>query len=618
MKKLSKFNFCKNFTKVHNIYRKDGLDKIRTIEHEQIRIINRENDIFKSWKNYLNMYYKEWIDAVYSRKQIIEPDLGENYGHFIYYNVNTDGNEILMRKDKFGNKEMVLDLKTIPFLKDINSTVLKTMRISQDQNKISFIVDLENNEKYFGGIYDFTSKTYLDEKFINVSNIEFTHDDKVIYVENNKLNRPYRIKLHKLGDNFKSDRLIYEEKDDNVYIETNTTKDHKYILINSLTKHDSKVSLIDLKDRNYKPITLFERQDGVKYFIEHSGDAFFILSNMMLKNETDYFLSTNKDYKLFSILDKDLEGRKIKLLTSPETGEYFEDMDIFKDYLVVYFKKYLSPHLLVHNLKSGENARYKIGEPGEVQPCLNKDFLSKTVRFDYSNPFIFRRTMDFDFNTKSFKIIQETKYNGKKFDASDYVLTNISAPSKDGENIPITLFHKKGLQLDRKNKVLLIGYGAYGLNLELNFDSVLNTAVDKGWVIAYAHIRGGNEKGRNWHESGLHLNKHIVIEDYIASAYALIRHGYTHPNYLAAMGSSAGGSVVAQAANYKPDLFRAVVLSHPFLDMLTTLLDDSLPLTIPDYEEYGNPHSNIDHYNNIQSISPYENISNQEYPGKVY
>ena len=223
--------------------------------------------------------------------------------------------------------------------------------------------------------------------------------------------------------------------------------------------------------------------------------------------------------------------------------------------------------------------------------------------------------MDFDLNTKAFKVVQETKYTGRKFDPNEYNLTLLYAPSKDGENIPISLFHKKGIKLDRKNKVLLLGYGAYGLNLALHYDSVFNTAVDKGWIIAYAHLRGGSEKGRTWHEKGLHLNKHMVIEDYIASAYALIKEGYTHPNYLAGMGSSAGGSVVAQAVNYKPDLFRAVVLSHPFLDMLTALLDDSLPLTIPDYQEYGNPHSHIDHYNNIQSISPYENISHQEYPG---
>jgi oligopeptidase B len=223
--------------------------------------------------------------------------------------------------------------------------------------------------------------------------------------------------------------------------------------------------------------------------------------------------------------------------------------------------------------------------------------------------------MDFDFLSKTFKVVQETKYNGKKYNPRDYSIEVIHAASKDGESIPITLFHRKGLIKDRKNKVLLIGYGAYGLNLELNYDSVLLTAVDKNWIIAYAHIRGGNEKGRNWHEAGALLNKHVAIEDYIACAYALVSMGYTHPNYLAGMGQSAGGGVVAQAVNYKPDLFRAIVLSHPFLDILSTLLDDTLPLTIPDYEEYGNPYSDSKIYNNIQSISPYENISNQEYPG---
>ena len=159
-----------------------------------------------------------------------------------------------------------------------------------------------------------------------------------------------------------------------------------------------------------------------------------------------------------------------------------------------------------------------------------------------------------------------------------------------------------------------MGYGAYGLNMELTFDHVLLNAAERGWVIAYAHLRGGSEKGKYWHTSGKLQNKHMVIEDYLACAYELVQSGWTHPNYLAGYGQSAGGAVVAQAVNLKPEIFRAAVLSHPFVDILSTLIDSNLPLTIPDYQEYGDPLTDKNTYFNMLSYSPYENLSHQEYP----
>lgn len=190
------------------------------------------------------------------------------------------------------------------------------------------------------------------------------------------------------------------------------------------------------------------------------------------------------------------------------------------------------------------------------------------------------------------------------------------APALDGETIPITLFHKKNILKNRKNKLLLVAYGAYGLNLDIDFNSVFLAAVAKmGFIVAFCHIRGGSEKGINWHLDGKLLNKHNSVSDFFSCISHLIQEGYSHPNYISAYGQSAGGIVVGQAINLKPDLFRAVVLSHPFVDVLSTLLDDKIPLTIPDYEEFGNPIKNKEDYLNILSYSPYENISHQEYPG---
>jgi protease II len=287
--KVIKFNFClmqkkltslrntikhnldSNFSKIHGIYRQDDLNLLKTNKEEQQKIIERENQTFKKWKTYLNQYYKEWEAEVYSRSMIIEPDEGEKYSDYTYYNKPSDlGYDILMRKDKSGKSEIVLDLKTIPFLKGINTTVLKTIRLNKDHTMISFVIDLENNEKYCGGIYDISSRKYIPEVFTNVSSIEFSNQNNEIYIlKNNKLNRPYCIVKHVLGDNPKNDVQILKENDDSIYLETNPTKDHKFLIINELTKHDSSVKLLDLSSGD-NLINLFERKAGVKYFIEHS------------------------------------------------------------------------------------------------------------------------------------------------------------------------------------------------------------------------------------------------------------------------------------------------------------------------------------------------------------
>jgi len=607
-----------NFTILHGHYRHDGFGSIKYNKWEREEIIKRENANFEKWKKMLNAYKNEWEADVYSKTVDLHEDIGERYDDYIYYNATAqEGYDILKRKNNQGVDEVVLDLKTIPFVKDVSTAYLKSMRISKNHNLVGFIVDLDNNEKYYGGLYNIQDKKYYNIRFENISSIEFPlNDDYIIYVENNELNRPCKIKVHQFNSNTKNDRVIFEENNSQVYIETTPTKDHSYLIINSLTKDDSKISLLSLNSEdNFKVSTLFKRQKNVKHFIEHVGGSFYILSNLIVDSKDDPLMKNNKNYKLFTINEKKIENvaNNLELLIFPENNEYFEDMDVFKDHVVVYLKKDLHPHLLIHDVNKKTNTRIKVGEyAGEVSPGLNKAFTTNEIRLEYTNPIQFKTLYQFDLKTNKLKTFYESKIKGISKD--NFVVENSFAPGSDGEKIPLTLLYKKGINFNRKNKTLLIGYGAYGLNLELACDHVLLSAANRGWVIAYGHLRGGSEKGRDWHEMGKFENKPLIIEDYLACAYELIQRGITHPNYLAGYGTSAGGAVVAQAINLKPELFRAVVLSHPFVDILSTLIDYSLPLTIPDYQEYGNPLLNEKIYHSTLSYSPYENISNQEYP----
>jgi len=222
-------------------------------------------------------------------------------------------------------------------------------------------------------------------------------------------------------------------------------------------------------------------------------------------------------------------------------------------------------------------------------PGLNQDYETDSMRFGYSSPFVFSELYEYSHKKKQKRLIRSAQLQGPQIVRNDFELKYLSVPATDGEEIPLTLMHKKGLKLDRKNKTLLEGYGAYGIPMTTEFSITNLSALEKGWVIAKAQVRGGGDKGIAWHEKGKLADKPNSFDDFICCAEHLIASRITHPNLLAAKGESAGGTLVGQVANMRPDLFRACILNVPFMDVLTALLDETLPLTHTDHKEFGNP-----------------------------
>jgi len=279
-------------TKLHNHYRYDGLNEIKYNNYLQKEIVKRENEIFKNWKKLLNHYLHDWEKAVNMFSITEKADIGEIIGEYVYFEETTsEGYDILYRKSlKTNKKETVLDIKRIPFLKDINKTVLKSLRISPNQKKVSFIVDLENKERYTGGIYDIENKDFYKCKFENVNCIEFTkYENYYIIVENDDKNRPAKIKGiylslvnineekgkydndHNYQSNFENEVLLLEEKDQNIFLETSPSKDNKFLIINSLTKNDSAIYTLNLDELEARPIEILKRSKGIKYFTDHAN-----------------------------------------------------------------------------------------------------------------------------------------------------------------------------------------------------------------------------------------------------------------------------------------------------------------------------------------------------------
>lgn len=268
------------------------------------------------------------------------------------------------------------------------------------------------------------------------------------------------------------------------------------------------------------------------------------------------------------------------------------------------------PRIIIQDLNSKEFNVIEIngGDIGEISPMLNQEYRKDTLRFLFSSPFIYQQQYEYNHQTRKNRKIQDIKLSGspqiirKNFECKEFMV-----PSHDGVEVPMNIYYKKGaVDLNRRNRVLMEGYGAYGLNLSQSFNIVKTSAMERGWIIADAHVRGGGERGIEWHEQGKHMNRPNAFLDFIACAEYLIAKRITHPNLLAAKGQSAGGSLIAHAVmNLRPELFRSCILNVPFLDILTSLMDESLPLSATDYLELGNPITDQQIYQLINSYCPY-------------
>lgn len=642
-------------TKLHGHLRVDRLDKIESDEAFQEKIIKRERKFFKKWKSFIENTYSDWLNIVKNHE--IQPINEENdiIDDWIYY-YKPDiqhGYDVLYRKrqgEQGKDKEnLVFDIGTVPFLnkKSLEKVSLKQLRVSDDHSIVSYILDIENNESTIGGLYVVSLRKYIEIYLEKVSSIEFGSKNKeeIIILEMDSQLRPFKVSSldfkglysnHSNGKVSFSKKVLFETENKDDIVEISKSKNGDYVIINNINKNDSELYLyllntnsnhkkvLDCKHNLYessKIIRIMKRIEGIKYFLDYMNGTFYLLSNFILDSDDSNRLLPNEKYRVFTFTESDffLNNGKVNYnqIVSPRKYEYFHDMQIFHKKIIVYGKDLLKPIILSYSIQTKETERISIfNHPiGEISPCLNKNPYSNSVLFSFTSPYIVNNKYSLDLSDNKLSIVSSTTTFPSKINEFDYEIKVIDCPSHDGEVIPCTLFYKKGkINMNRRNKLLSIAYGAYGLNLEHSFDVSLLAAVEKGWIIAYCHVRGGYELGEYWHEKGKLKNKHNGINDYLACLMEIIKLGYSHPNFIVGYGSSAGGLIISQAANINPSLLRVIILNHPFLDVLSTLLNENYRLTKTDHKEFGNPKEDEKDYLNILSWSPYENVSVQEYP----
>lgn len=416
--------------------------------------------------------------------------------------------------------------------------------------------------------------------------------------------RPSRIMHHVVGSNPAGDRLIFEETDPGFFAGVGGTRLNDWIMITSNDHETTEYRLLPADRPDATPIVVRPRETGLQYDIEEGGDEFFILTNS----------GGAKDFRVMSAPAGDPREENWREIVPHEPGRLILSVVAFAGFLVRLERKDGLPRIVVRDRRDGgehvvafDEEAYSLGLGGSYE------YETDTLRFSYSSMTTPTQVFDYDMRTRS-RMLLKTQEVPSGHDAQDYVTRRLMAPGHDGELVPVTLLHRRDTTLDGSAPTLLYGYGAYGIAIPASFNTNCLSLVDRGFIYAIAHVRGGKDKGYAWYEDGKREKKVNTFLDFIAAARHLVELGLTGHDRIVAQGGSAGGMLMGAVANMAPDAFGAIVAEVPFVDVLATMLDASLPLTPPEWPEWGNPLASADDYRLIASYSPYDNIAAQDYP----
>jgi oligopeptidase B len=474
--------------------------------------------------------------------------------------------------------------------------------VSPNHRLLAYSVDFAGDEMYTIRVMDLETRVLLADEIPNTYyTLEWANDNRTIfYTTLDAAKRPHQVYRHTLGE--KENPLIYHEEDQRYTLALEKTSSRAYILINIGSSLTSEVRYVSA-DRPYEPFQIvLPRVQGVEYDLTHHGDSFYI--------------RTNDNARTFRVVRAPVSDS-----SRPNWQDFLpkrdritvESVHAFRDYLAIEERDRGLSQIRIHHFPTGQDHNIQFPEPvysADLGP--NAEFDTKTLRFHYTSLVTPACVFDYDMETRGRVLKKQQEVLGG-YDPGQYQSERVYAKAADGTEVPISIVYKKDFHRDGSAPLLLYGYGSYGISIDPTFSSDRLSLLDRGIVYAIAHIRGGGDLGKPWHEDGRLLLKKNTFTDFIASAEYLIAEKYTSPACLAIQGGSAGGLLMGAVANVRPDLFAVIVANVPFVDALNTELDATLPLTVGEWEEWGNP-TEKQYYDYIKSYAPYENVAPKEYP----
>ena len=576
---------------------------------EVIDYLNKENAYYKKMTAHTKVFQKALFEEMKSRiKEDDEsvPYLYNGYYYITRFEVGKDYPIYSRKKESLSAKEEIM-FDCNKLAKGHAYFQLGGLSISPDNAYVTFAIDTIGRRIYSIKVKNLKTNEILDDKIENTSGdstwandnktIFYTHQDKVTL-------RSDKVFKHKLGANSADDVLVFEEKDDTFNVDVSKEKSKKYIVISSSSTLTTEYRTL-LADNPDGKFTVFQKRvRGLEYDISHFGDSFYIVTN---KDK-----ATN--FKLMKTPENATSKENWRDLIPHREDVLLEDIEIFKNFLVVEERSNgLNKIRIMPWNGKGEYYLPFESETYTAYTTTNVDFDTDILRYSYQSMTTPSSVIDFNMKIKTKEIKKEQQVLGGKFDKNNYTEERIWANAKDGTKIPISMVYRKGLKKDSKNPLLLYAYGSYGHSMDATFSSTRLTLLDRGFVFAIAHIRGGEDLGRQWYEDGKLLKKKNTFTDFIDCSRFVIEQKYTSPEHLYAEGGSAGGLLMGVVVNLAPELYHGVIAQVPFVDVITTMLDETIPLTTGEYDEWGNPNLKK-YYNYMVSYSPYDNVKKQNYP----
>lgn len=483
---------------------------------------------------------------------------------------------------------------------------LGTISVSPDNQKVAFLTDTQGRRMYSLQIKNLQNGEVLPTIIENVSAVCWANDNQTLFYakKNPQTLRSESIYKHKIGSDPKDDQLVFHENDNTFDTDVYHSKSGDYIIIVSSNSTTSEYRFVSANTPDADFQIFQQRIHGLEYNISHYKNHFYIINNdkgaVNFKIDKTPITHTSKEH-----WQEVIPHREDTLL---------EDIDIFKDYLVISERNNGLPKIRIIRWDGTKDEYLPFdNETYLAYTSVNPDFDTDWLRYQYTSLTTPTSVIDYNMATQEKQIKKEQAVLDENFNKENYTSKRIWATADDGVKVPISIVYKKGMQLNGKNPLLLYGYGSYGVTIDPSFSSSRLSLLDRGFVYAIAHIRGGEYLGRQWYDNGKLLHKKNTFTDFIACAKHLISENFTSAEHLYAMGGSAGGLLMGAVMNAEPTLFNGMVAQVPFVDVVTTMLDDSIPLTTGEYEEWGNPNDPI-YYDYMKSYSPYDNVRPQAYP----
>nr|WP_041079428.1 prolyl oligopeptidase family serine peptidase [Rickettsia asembonensis] len=574
--------------------------------------------------------------------------------YYYYHRVESDKNyPIYCRKHNSmeAHEEIILDVNFLT--PNGGFTDVAKVAMSPNQNLMAYSVNFTGNEQYNIKIYNLKEQKHLPDNVTDIAPTVIWHEklNGFFYITINENQRWDKVMFHALGEDVTQDKLIFEVKNPLHFINCEKSANNEYIFINSGDHNENEIYVISMQDDNFTPKLVRAAENKIFYEIEHNGDYFYIRTNYEAKNfrvikvPADNFENTSWD----------------DIYIKEEQGKYLKSFKVTNNYLILNYRDQGLPLIRIKRFKDLQEKTIHFPDESFQASSFSTNFEEDDIRVNYSSLTRPNTTYSYDFDssplqkfayreefegdtehsTAAYKSIRKDASTGSTYKlslevefpkrASDKltILKTQEIPSgfnpeeyqverifADNGNVkvPITLFYKKSLfKKDGSNPLYLMGYGAYGISMPVNFRNTAVTLADRGFIYAVAHIRGGDDLGHGWYEAAKFLTKKRTFEDFIACSKALINEQYTSNNNIVIMGGSAGGMLIGYVLNEKPELYKLAVAHVPFVDVLNTMLDESLPLTLLEYNEWGNPKEK-EYFEYIKSYSPYDNVKAQNYP----